>query len=47
MSNNVQSGGDAKSTGESDPEFGRSMESKAQFADARRQSTDFVGDDDT
>ncbi|KQW55625.1 hypothetical protein GFB56_18925 [Ensifer sp. T173] len=47
MSNNVQRGGDVKSTGESDTEFGRSMESKAQFADARRQSTDFVGDGET
>lgn len=44
MSNNVQEGGSAKSTGESDTEFGRSMESKAQFADARRQATDFVGE---
>lgn len=44
MSNNVQQGGHAKSTGESDTEFGRSVESKAQFADARRQATDLVDD---
>ncbi|MDT4849002.1 hypothetical protein FQZ97_831110 [compost metagenome] len=40
MSNNAKYGDEVKSTGESHTEFGRSVESKAQIADACRASSD-------